>query len=113
MNLVPAHFYLACAIIAEVIGTTTLKATDGFTKPLPLLVVAISYCTAFYFMSLTLKTFSIGVTYAIWCAGGIILISAAGWIIHKQALDLAAILGLAMIIAGVAVIYLFSKTVAA
>src|SRR3972149_3521771 len=107
MTISPATFYLALAIVAEVIGTTTLKATDGFSKPLPSLIVAVSYGVAFYCMTQTLKTFSVGITYAIWCAGGIVLISLASWLIYKQALDAPAILGLALLIAGVAVVYLF------
>ena len=107
MNLV----YLTIAIISEVIATTALKAAEGFTKPMPSLVVIIGYGVAFYFLSLTLRTIPFGITYAIWSGVGLVLICAAGWILYGQALDLAAIIGIVLIVIGVLVINIFSKSV--
>ncbi|XOB98264.1 DMT family transporter [Deinococcota bacterium DY0809b] len=106
-----AYFYLAFAIIAEVVGTSALKAAEGFTRPWPSLIVALGYGTAFYFMSLTLKTIPLGVTYAVWSGVGIVLIALAGWWLYGQVPDLAAATGMGLIVLGVAVLFLFSKTV--
>ena len=100
---------LSIAIAAEVIATSALKASEGFTRPLPSLIVAAGYATAFYFLSLVLKTVPVGVAYAIWSGAGIVLIALIGWVVLKQPLDLPAVLGMALIVAGVAVIQLFSK----
>jgi len=105
------YLFLGVAIIAEVIGTSALKASDRFTRLGPSLVTVVAYCAAFYCLSLTLRTIPIGVAYAIWSALGIVLISLVGWTFFKQALDLPAILGMGLIIAGVVVINFFSKTV--
>jgi small multidrug resistance pump len=104
-----AYVYLALAIAAEVIATSALKASEGFTRPGPSLLVAAGYGVAFYFLSLTLKTVPVGVAYAIWSGAGIVLIALIGWVVLKQPLDLPAMLGMALIVAGVAVIQLFSK----
>lgn len=106
------YLYLGIAIVAEVIATSALKASEGFTRTGPSLVVALGYGTAFYFLSLVLKTVPMGVAYAIWSGVGIVLIAAIGWLLMKQPLDLPALLGIGLIVAGVAVIQLFSKTVA-
>ena len=106
------HLYLGIAIVAEVVATSALKASEGFTRTGPSLVVAIGYGVAFYFLSLVLKTVPMGVAYAIWSGVGIVLIAAIGWLLMKQPLDLPALLGIGLIVAGVAVIQLFSKTVA-
>jgi small multidrug resistance pump len=106
------YLYLGIAIVAEVIATSALKASEGFTRTAPSLVVAIGYGVAFYFLSLVLKTVPMGVAYAIWSGVGIVLIAAIGWLLMKQPLDLPALLGIGLIVAGVAVIQLFSKTVA-
>ena len=106
------YLYLGIAIVAEVIVTSPLKASEGFTRTGPSLVVALGYGTAFYFLSLVLKTVPMGVAYAIWSGVGIVLIAAIGWLLMKQPLDLPALLGIGLIVAGVAVIQLFSKTVA-
>ncbi|RDE08725.1 DMT family transporter [Pelagibacterium lacus] len=103
------YVYLICAIIAEVIATSALKAADGFTNLVPSIIVAVGYAAAFYFLSLTLRTLPIGIAYAIWSGLGIVLISVAGWILYKQALDLPAIIGMGLIIAGVVVINAFSR----
>jgi small multidrug resistance pump len=103
--------YLAIAIVAEVIGTSALKASNGFTVLLPSLVVMAGYSVSFYFLSLALRAIPVGVAYAIWSGVGIVLISAIAWVVYRQALDFAAILGIGLIIAGVVVIQLFSSTV--
>lgn len=103
--------YLAIAILAEVIGTSALKASNGFTVLLPSLVVATGYSVSFYFLSLALRVIPVGIAYAIWSGVGIVLISTIAWIVYRQALDLAAIVGIGLIIAGVVVIQLFSSTV--
>ena len=106
------YLYLGIAIVAEVVATSALKASEGFTRNGLSLVVALGYGTAFYFLSLVLKTVPMGVAYAIWSGVGIVLIAAIGWLLMKQPLDLPALLGIGLIVAGVAVIQLFSKTVA-
>lgn len=103
--------YLAIAIIAEVIGTSALKASNGFTVWLPSLVVAVGYGVSFYFLSLALRAIPVGVAYAIWSGVGIVLISVIGWALFRQRLDAAALVGIGLIIAGVIVIQLFSTTV--
>jgi small multidrug resistance pump len=103
--------YLAIAIVAEVVGTSALKASNGFTVLLPSLVVMTGYSVSFYFLSLALRAIPVGVAYAIWSGVGIVLISAIAWVVYRQALDLAAIVGIGLIIAGVVVIQLFSSTV--
>ncbi|WP_408590279.1 SMR family transporter [Novosphingobium sp.] len=104
---------LFIAIVAEVIGTTALKQSAGFTRPIPLVVTALSYALAFYFLSLTLERIPTGVAYAIWSGVGIVLITALAWLVHGQKLDLPALIGIGLIIAGVAVLNLFSKSGAA
>ncbi len=106
----PAPLILAIAIIAEVIATSALKASEGFTRLAPLAVVAIGYGIAFYCLSLTLATIPVGIAYGVWSGAGIVLISAIGWVLYGQALDWPAILGLALIVAGVLVVNLLSKT---
>lgn len=105
-----AYLYLAVAIVAEVIATSALRAADGFTQWLPSAISVVGYVVAFYFLSLTLKTMPVGIAYAIWSGVGIVLISLAGWLIYKQVLDLPAIAGMGLIMAGVIVINLFSRT---
>jgi len=103
--------YLAIAIVAEVIATSFLKSTEGFSKLWPSVLVILGYATAFYFLSLTLRAMSVGIVYAIWCGLGIILVALIAWLIFGQKLDLPAVLGMALIIAGVAVINVFSASV--
>jgi len=88
-----------------------LKASDGFTKSIPNVIVVIGYGLAFYFLSLVLRSIPVGVTYAIWSGVGIVLISLVGYVYFKQPLDLPAIAGMVLIISGVIVINLFSKTI--
>lgn len=104
------YLYLAIAIVAEVMATSCLKASEGFTRFGPSLFVVAGYAVAFYFLSLTLRTMSIGVAYAIWCGAGIVLVALIGWFVLGQKLDAPAIGGMALIIAGVAVINLLSKS---
>ncbi|ABS77072.1 QacE family quaternary ammonium compound efflux SMR transporter [Coxiella burnetii] len=103
--------YLLIAIVAEVIGTSALKASDGFTKFGASTLVIIGYGIAFYFLSLTLKSIPVGLAYAIWAGLGIVLISIIGWVVFHQHLDIAAIVGLVLIISGVLVINLLSKSI--
>jgi small multidrug resistance pump len=103
--------FLLIAIIAEVIATSALKSAEGFTKPGPSIIVLFGYGIAFYFLSLTLKQIPVGIAYAIWSGVGIILISTIGYFFYKQTLDLPAIIGILLIMAGVIVINLFSKSV--
>ena len=105
------YFYLAIAIVAEVIGTSALKASESFTRPLPSLVVAVGYGAAFYFLSLALKTIPVGIAYAIWSGVGVALITLIGWLLFKQRLDFPALAGIALIVAGVVVIQLSSMAV--
>ncbi len=104
------YIYLAIAIIAEVMATSALKASEEFTKLYPSLLVVVGYGVAFYFMTLVLRTIPLGITYAIWSGVGIVLVAVVGVVLYKQIPDLPAILGMALIISGVAVIHLFSKT---
>ncbi|MDH5302296.1 MAG: multidrug efflux SMR transporter [Gammaproteobacteria bacterium] len=106
-----AYLYLLIAIISEVIATSALKASNGFTQPLPSVLVVAGYASAFYFLSLVLKSIPMGITYAIWSGLGIIFISLIGVWVYKQSLDMAAIVGMGLILAGVVVIQLFSKSV--
>ena len=104
-----AYLYLAIAIVAEVIGTSFMKVSAGFTRPGPAAITIVAYAIAFYALSLTLRTIPTGVAYAIWSGVGIVLIASAAWLFQGQKLDIAAILGMALIIAGVIVMNLFSR----
>jgi len=99
------------AIVAEVIATSALKASDQFSKTLPSIIVVIGYGVAFYYLSLVLKTIPIGVAYAIWSGAGIALVTVVGLVVFDQKLDFAAIIGISLIVAGVVVMNVFSKTV--
>ncbi len=103
---------LAIAIVSEVIATSCLKAADGFTRFWPSVVVVAGYLLAFYLLSLTLKTIPVGVAYAIWSGAGIVLIALSGWLFLGQSLDTPAVIGLSLIVAGVFVINVFSRSVA-
>ncbi len=107
-----AYWYLAIAIVAEVVATSALKLADGFTRPLPSLVVVLGYGVAFYFLALVLRSIPVGVAYAIWSGAGIALISLIGWMVFRQSLDVAAIVGIGLIVAGVVVIQVFSRSAA-
>ncbi len=106
-----AWVYLGFAIVAEIIATSALQATQGFTKLWPSVLTLVGYGLAFYFLSLSLRSIPLGVAYAIWSGVGIVCVSIIAFFLYKQSLDLAAILGMTMIVGGVVVINLFSKTV--
>ena len=108
----PSYAYLAVAIVAEVIATSALKASEAFTRPLPAAITVAGYAVAFYCLAMTLRTIPVGIAYAIWSGLGIVLISLIGWFWFRQSLDGPALLGLGLIVAGVVVINLFSQSVA-
>ena len=110
MTLAQAYVYLSVAIVSEVIATSALKASDGFTQLWPSIVTIVGYAIAFYCLALTLRVIPTGVAYAIWSGVGIVLISIVGWVAFKQTLDLPAVLGMGLIVAGVVVINVFSNT---
>lgn len=110
MEIAMGYLYLAIAIVAEVVATASLKASEGFTKTMPSLLVIIGYGVAFYFLSLVLKTIPVGVAYAIWSGIGVALISIVGMVIFGQKLDLAAVIGILLIISGVVVLNVFSQS---
>ncbi|WP_313483714.1 SMR family transporter [Acinetobacter variabilis] len=104
-----AYFLLGLAIIAEVTGSTFLVKSEGFTRLWPSLAVVVLFCIAFYLLSQVIKVIPLGIAYAIWAGVGIILTAIVGYIVFKQALDLPAFIGIALIISGVVVINLFSQ----
>lgn len=104
------YLALALAIVAEVIATSSLKASEGFTKPWPSILVVAGYVAAFYLLMLVMRTVPVGVAYAIWSGVGIVLVTLIAVVLYRQIPDLAACLGIGLIIAGVAVIQLFSRT---
>jgi small multidrug resistance pump len=104
------YVYLALSIVAEVIATSSLKASEGFTKLWPSVVVVIGYGVAFHFLALTLKTIPIGVAYAIWAGVGVSIVAIVGWVIFGQKLDAPAIIGMALIVTGVVIMQAFSKS---
>jgi small multidrug resistance pump len=106
-----SYLYLAIAIVSEVIGTAALKASNEFTVLVPSLIVVAGYATAFFFLSLTLRTMPVGIAYALWSGFGIVLISMVAWILFKQSLDAPALIGIGLIIAGVVLINGFSNSV--
>ncbi len=106
----PAWIALSLAIISEVIATSALQASAGFTRLWPSLLVITGYASAFYFLGLALKVIPLGVAYAIWSGVGVALISVIGYLLYRQTLDIAAILGISLIVAGVLVIQLFSHS---
>lgn len=111
MSLTTSYVLLAIAIVSEVLGTTALKASDGFTRLFPSLFTVVAYGVSFYLLSITLRVLPTGIAYAIWSGAGIVLISAIAWVFHGQRLDAPAMLGLGLIVAGVLVVNLFSKSV--
>ncbi|MCK5263313.1 MAG: multidrug efflux SMR transporter [Gammaproteobacteria bacterium] len=106
-----AYLYLAIAIIAEVAATSALKASAEFTRLYPSIIVVIGYGVAFYFMTLVLRTIPVGITYAVWSGLGIVLVTIVGALFYKQIPDIAAIIGMTLIVSGVVVVFVFSKTV--
>ncbi|MBK0413381.1 QacE family quaternary ammonium compound efflux SMR transporter [Chromobacterium haemolyticum] len=104
--------FLAVAIVSEVIATSSLKASEGFTRIGPSLLTAAGYMLAFYMLSLTLRQIPVGVAYALWSGVGIVLVSIVGWVMYGQKLDAPAMIGMGLIVAGVLVMNLMSKSVA-
>jgi small multidrug resistance pump len=102
------YVWLAVAIVAEVIGTSALRASEGFTRLMPALLVVAGYGLAFYCLSMTLKTMPVGIVYAIWSGVGIVLITLVAMVLYRQVPDLAAVAGLSLIVAGVVVLNVFS-----
>lgn len=106
-----AYVYLALAIIAEVVATSALKATEEFTKVFPSVLVVVGYGTAFYLLTLVLRSIPVGITYAIWSGLGIVLVTLVSMVVYKQIPDVPAVIGMGVIIIGVVIINVFSKTV--
>lgn len=110
LKVMKSYFFLAIAIIFETVGTAFLNTSEQFTKFLPTAVMAVCYIFSFYFLSHALKVLDVGIAYAIWSGVGIVLITGVGVVIFKQVPDLAAILGIILIVTGVLVINIWSKT---
>jgi small multidrug resistance pump len=108
---VPSYtwFILGLAIVTEVIATSSLKLSDGFTRLWPSVVVVVGYGISFYCLALTMKTLPIGIIYAAWSGLGIVLVTLVGWFFFKQHLDIPALIGMALIIAGVVIMNVWSK----
>jgi multidrug transporter EmrE-like cation transporter len=106
----PAYAILALAIICEVVATSAMKAAEGFTRPGPSVLVILGYAAAFFFLSQVLDRIPLGIAYAIWAGGGIALVGLVAWIVYGQRPDLAGFAGMGLIVAGVLVLNLFSKT---
>ena len=106
------YLMLALAIAAEVAATTFMKLSDGFTRPIPSVLTVLGYGISFYFLSIILKSIPTGIAYAIWSGAGIVLITLIAWVFQGQKLDAPAIGGMALIIAGVLVMNLWSKSAA-
>ncbi|MDP2264024.1 MAG: SMR family transporter [Hydrogenophaga sp.] len=104
-----AWLILGVAIVAEVIGTSALKASEGFTRLGPSVIVVLGYAVAFYCLSLVLRTLPVGVTYAVWSGLGIVLITLVAWLLYGQTIDLPGFIGMGLIVTGVAVLNLFSR----
>lgn len=105
-------FFLGIAIVFEIIATSALKKSEQFTQPIPSIITVAGYFAAFYFLSFAIRTIPVGIAYVIWSGVGIVLITIIGAIFFKQIPDLPAIIGLALIMIGVVVINVFSKTTA-
>ncbi|MGF1865854.1 SMR family transporter [Enterovibrio norvegicus] len=111
MTTLPPYVSLLVAILFEIIATSMMPKTNSFTQPVVTAVVLVCYSISFYLLSLTVKVMPLGIAYAIWSAAGIVLVSMVAWLWHGQQLDLPAMLGMSMIIAGVVIINLFSSVV--
>ncbi len=106
----PPYLILSFAIAAEVIATSAMKASQGFTKLGPSVLVVLGYGCAFYFLSLVLDRIPVGIAYAVWAGGGIVLITLVAWVVYGQRPDLAGFAGMGLIVSGVLVLNLLSKT---
>ena len=109
-NIMNNWVYLGLAIFSEVVATASLKSTEGFTRFVPSIVVLIGYCSAFYFLSLTLDTIPIGVAYAVWSGVGVATITVVSYVLYGQKIDTTGVIGIGLIIAGVVVLRLFSES---
>lgn len=105
-----AWLQLLLAIVAEVVATSALKASDGFTRLWPAVIVVVGYSVSFYCLSLVLKTIPVGITYAVWSGLGIVLITLAAWWLYGQTIDTAGLVGMGLILAGVVVLNVFSRS---
>jgi len=105
------YLCLAIAILAEVAATSALKASEEFTKLFPSIIVVVGYIVAFYFMTIVLRVIPIGITYAVWSGLGIVLVAVVGFFLYEQIPDVPAIIGMVLIVSGVVVIHVFSKTI--
>lgn len=103
-------WFLAIAIVAEVVATSALKSSEGFSRLLPSVVVVVGYGVAFYCLSIVLKSVPVGIAYAIWSGMGIVLVTAIAWLMHGQKIDTWGFVGITLIVCGVAVLNLLSKT---
>ncbi|MBW4935708.1 DMT family transporter [Marinobacter sp. F4206] len=101
--------FLALAIVAEVVATSSLKASEGFTRLMPSVIVIFGYGVAFYLLGLALRTIPVGTAYAIWAGLGIVLVAAAGWLVFGQKLDAWGVVGMALIVSGVFVLNVLSR----
>ncbi|RUR34972.1 multidrug efflux SMR transporter [Vreelandella andesensis] len=101
--------YLVLAIVAEVIATSALKSSVGFTRPFPSIMVVVGYGVAFYLLSLVLRTLPVGIAYAIWAGLGIVLVTLVGIVVFGEKPDLPAVVGISLIVAGVVILQVFSK----
>ncbi|MER8441763.1 SMR family transporter [Mesorhizobium sp. M1066] len=106
----PAYAILALAIVGEVIATSAMKASEGFTRLGPSMLVLLGYAAAFFFLSQVLDRIPVGVAYAVWAGGGIVLVALVAWIVYGQRPDVAGFVGMGLILAGVLVLNLLSKT---
>jgi len=105
-----SYIFLILAILTETIGTSALQASQQFTRLAPSLLVLVAYALSFYFLALTLRTIPVGIAYAVWSGLGIVFIAGIGWWVFGQRIDLPAVLGMALIVAGIVVIHLFSES---
>lgn len=110
MSVAPGYIYLVIAIAGEVCATSALKASQEFTQLVPSLIVIAGYITALFFLSLTLRSVPVGIAYAIWAGGGTALIALAGYLVYGQTLDARAVIGMGLIVAGVALVNTSSAT---
>lgn len=106
----PGHVFILLAVVAETIATAALQMSEQFSRVIPTAVSLLGFAVALYLMSLTLKYIPLGVTYAVWSGLGIVLVSVVGFLLFNQKIDLAGLLGIALILIGILVIHLFSKT---
>ena len=107
-----AYIALIIAILTEVVGTSSLKASAGFSLLIPTILVFEGYGLAFYFRSIAVRTIPLGIVYALWSGLGSVLIVLVGWLVFKQVIDATAILGIALVVAGCIVLNVFSKVYA-